>query len=77
MELDALSPKLMSFFISRLGVAQFCYFSISYQLYSPFPMELTYQYLVHLKTLVTNLKAVSCNMPLKKYISSHINMTDQ
>ena len=50
MELDALSPKLMSFFISRLGVAQFCYFSISYQLHSPFPMELTYQYLVHLIT---------------------------
>ena len=50
MELDALSPKLMSFFISRLGVGQFCYFSISYQLYSPFLMELTYQYLVHLIT---------------------------
>jgi hypothetical protein len=50
---------------------------ISYQLYSPFLMDLTYQYLVHLITWVTNLKAVPCNWTLKKCISSHINMTDQ
>jgi hypothetical protein len=33
------------------SLSQFCYFSISYQLYGPFLMELTYQYLVHLVTL--------------------------
>jgi hypothetical protein len=96
-----------TFFISRLVVAQFCYFSsrriitmtaifcmvnvtgynkkskkelnirISYQLYGPFLMDLTYEYLVHMITWVTNLKAVPCNRPLKKCISSHINMTDQ
>ena len=31
------SENDVTFFISRLVVAQFCYFSITYQLYGPFP----------------------------------------